>query len=183
VTSRSFLFVLASTRPGGNSELLARAAAEQLPAGATARWLSLTDPALPPFTDIRHSGDGTYPAPTGAEATLLEATLEATDLVIVSPLYWYALSAPAKLYLDHWSGWLRVPGVDFRGRMAGRTLWGVTVRTSRDPEYVAPMLGTLTLTARYLGMRWGGLLDGYANEPGDVLRDSTAMTAAKEFFA
>ena len=30
------------------------------------------------------------------------------------------MSTITKRYLDHWSGWLRVPGVDFRARMRGR---------------------------------------------------------------
>ena len=38
---------------------------------------------------------------------LLDATLAATDLVFVAPVYWYSLPAAAKLYLDYWSAWLR----------------------------------------------------------------------------
>ncbi|WP_256640728.1 NAD(P)H-dependent oxidoreductase [Streptomyces murinus] len=52
---RSFLFLLASARPGGNSELLARAAAEQLPAATERRWLDLARLALPDFVDTRHA--------------------------------------------------------------------------------------------------------------------------------
>lgn len=59
---------------------------------------------MPPFEDLRRpSAPGAYPAPEGAAATLLDATLWATNLVLVAPLYWYALPAPAKLYFDHWS--------------------------------------------------------------------------------
>src|SRR5690349_16308871 len=119
---RSFLFVLGSSRPDGNSELLARRAAEKLPADAGQHWLDLRDLPLDPFRDRRHdAGGGAYPYPDGADRVLLEATLAATDLVLVSPLYWYAVSADMKNYLDHWSGWMRVPGVDFRPRMAGKT--------------------------------------------------------------
>ncbi|WP_317621008.1 NAD(P)H-dependent oxidoreductase [Streptomyces sp. CBMA123] len=112
---------------------------------------------------------------------MLEATLAATDLVFVAPLYWYTMPTTAKLYLDYWSAWFRVPGLDFRAGMSGHTLWDVTVLagTADDAE---PLIGTLKLTAEYMGMRWGGALIGNGTRPGDVLRDEQALIAAKSFF-
>ncbi|MFJ2862677.1 NAD(P)H-dependent oxidoreductase [Kitasatospora sp. NPDC087314] len=179
---RSFLFLNASSRADGNSEQLARlAAAASLPAGAQQRWLRLSEHPLPPFEDLRHTGDGRYPEPVGHERTLLDATLAATDLVFVAPLYWYSLPTSAKLYLDHWSAWLRLPGADFRARMRGGTIWGVTALATEDDK-AEPLIGTLRLTAEYLGMRWGGALLGNGTRPGDVLRDERALIAAKSFF-
>ncbi|MFF2141164.1 flavodoxin family protein [Kitasatospora sp. NPDC058190] len=180
---RRFLFLDASARVGGNSERLARLAAESsLPAGAEQRWLRLADHPLPPFQDLRHTGDGRYPEPVGHERTLLEATLEATDLVFVAPLYWYSLPTTAKLYLDYWSAWFRVPGLDFRSALRGGTVWGVTALATGDDK-AEPLIGTLRLTAEYMGMRWGGALLGNGTRPGDVLRDERALIAAKSFFA
>lgn len=181
-THRSFLFLLGSPRTGGNTELLARQAAEQLPAGAEQRWLRLAELPLPDFEDLRHEGDGSYPAPTGHAETLLDATLGATDLVIASPLYWYSVSTATKRYLDHWSGWMRAPGVDFRPRMAGRTLWGVTALSGRDVADADALVGTLRKTANYMKMEWGGVLTGNGTRPGDVLDDTAALSRAKEFF-
>jgi multimeric flavodoxin WrbA len=180
--SRSFLFLLGSTRRDGNTELLARRAAEQLPTGVRQRWLHLSELPLPVFADHRHDCQGGYAAPEGHAATLLDATLEATDLVIASPLYWYAVSTPVKQYLDHWTGWLRVPGADFRARMAGRTLWGVTALADEDFSAADPLVGTLSRTAEYMHMRFGGALLGYGSRPGDVLRDEEALRRAKTFF-
>ncbi|MET8622262.1 NAD(P)H-dependent oxidoreductase [Kitasatospora sp. NPDC004669] len=180
---RRFLFLDASARVDGNSGQLARLAAESsLPAGAEQHWLRLADHPLPPFQDLRHTGDGRYPEPAGHERTLLEATLAATDLVFVAPLYWYSLPTAAKLYLDHWSAWLRVPGVDFRARMRGGTVWGVTALAAEEDK-AEPLIGALRLTAEYMGMRWGGALLGNGTRPGDVLRDERALIAAKSFFA
>ncbi|WP_031067226.1 flavodoxin family protein [Streptomyces sp. NRRL WC-3742] len=180
---RSFLFLDASTREEGNTVRLARHAAEaSLPAGAEQRWLRLDDHPLPPFEDRRHDGDGVYAEPTGHARTLLDATLAATDLVFVAPVYWYALPTSAKLYLDHWSGWMRVPGLDFRPRMGGRTLWGVTVLAG-TPEKAEPLVGTLRLSAEYMDMRFGGVLIGNGSRPGDVLGDERALVEAKSFFA
>ncbi|WP_149183056.1 NAD(P)H-dependent oxidoreductase [Streptomyces sp. TRM49041] len=124
---RKFLFLLASTRTGGNTEQLARRAAGGL-------------------------GDGTHPQPEGNARRLLDATLEATDVVIASPLYWYSVCTPAKLYLDHWTGWMRVPGLDFRARTAGKTLWGVTALAGDDRSVADPLIGALRNTATYMDM-------------------------------
>ncbi|MFF5895305.1 flavodoxin family protein [Streptomyces argenteolus] len=172
--------MLGSSRSGGNTETLARLAAEQLPPGTQQRWLDLRDLPLPDFEDRRHS-DG-HTSPTGHAAILLEATLAATDVVVASPLYWYAVSTSTKRYLDHWSGWLETPGVGFERRMAGKTLWGVTALADPDPGAADPLAGTLRSAARYLGMRWGGVLLGNGSKPGDVLSDTAATARAKDFF-
>ncbi|MEV5309574.1 NAD(P)H-dependent oxidoreductase [Streptomyces sp. NPDC052610] len=183
--ARRFLFVLGSARRDGNTELLARRAAEQLPEDVEQRWISLAEHPLPDFEDLRHDGEGDRArvhAEHDGAAALREATLAATDLVIASPLYWYSASAQTKRYLDHWSAWLRTPGTDFRAGMAGRTLWGVTALAT-EAVVAEPLVGTLNNTAAYMGMRFGGVLLGNGSRPGDVLNDTEAMTRAKTFFA
>jgi multimeric flavodoxin WrbA len=182
MTDRSFLFLLASTRSAGNTEVLARHAAAGLPADVEQQWLRLDELVLPPFRDIRHAGDGRYPTPEGPERLLLEATLAATDLVIASPVYWYSVSAAAKLYLDYWAGWLRVPGANFKARMRGKSLWAIGAHTSEDHAAIEPFQETLRLSAEYLGMRWRGALLAYANRPGQVLDDKPALARADRFF-
>ncbi|MFD6974294.1 flavodoxin family protein [Streptomyces sp. NPDC059979] len=179
-TPRSFLFVLGSSRPDGNTEMLARAAAEQLPAGVPQRWVDLTRLPLPDFQDGRHETE-TWPVGENEEL-LRQATLEATDIVIVSPLYWYALSAHAKRYLDYWSGWLTVPGSEFKERMAGRTLWGVTVMSDHDEVVADGLVTSLNHSAAYLRMRFGGVLFGNGSRPGQVKGDERAAVRAKTFF-
>jgi multimeric flavodoxin WrbA len=177
---RSFLFLLGSSRQGGNTEQLARAAVAGFGDGAVQVWLRLSEHPLPPFVDLRHNGDGRYPAPDGEAAVLLAATLAATDLVIASPLYWYNLSAATKLYLDHWTGWMRVPGVDFRERMGDKTLWAVTAYSSDHEGFAEPLVSALRLSAEYFGMRWGGALLARANRPGPL--KPQALERAATFF-
>jgi multimeric flavodoxin WrbA len=179
--SRTFLFLLGSSRPDGNTEQLAREAAEQLPSDVEQRWLSLAEHPLPDFEDLRHESDHVRPT-EGPAGLLLDATLAATDLVIASPLYWYSLSAPTKRYLDHWSGWLRTPGIDFKSTMAGRTLWGVTALADEEQGVADPLVATLNHSAAYLRMRFGGVLLGNGSKPGDVRQDAAALARAKTFF-
>ncbi|MFI2629752.1 flavodoxin family protein [Streptomyces collinus] len=179
--TRRFLFVLGSARTEGNSELLARRAAEQLPPDVEQEWIDLTEHPVPDFEDLRHDSDHVRPT-EGNVARLLDATLAATDIVIVSPLYWYSVSAQTKRYLDYWSGWLRTPGLDFKATLAGRTLWGVTALAHTEEVVADPLVGTLHNSAAYLGMRFGGVLLGNGSKPGDVLTDDAALTRAKTFF-
>lgn len=178
-----FLFLIASARRGGNSEQLARRAATSLPPGTRQTWVHLDEHPLPPFADRRHESTTAW-APTieGESRFLLEATLAATDLVIVAPVYWYSLPASAKLYLDHWTAWLRAPGWDFKPRMAGKSLWAVSVLSDSDPRLAHPLVETLRLTAEYMSMRWAGALLGEGNRPGDIAQDSRAQADSANFF-
>ncbi|MEV4339655.1 NAD(P)H-dependent oxidoreductase [Streptomyces sp. NPDC049590] len=181
--SRRFLFVLGSARAEGNTELLARRAAEQLPADVEQHWIDLTEQPLPDFEDLRHDSDHVRPASDTPAGLLLDATLAATDIVIASPVYWYSVSAQTKRYLDHWAGWLRTPGLDFKARLAGRALWGIAALADEEPSVADPYAGTLRNSAAYMGMRFGGVLLGNGSKPGDVLNDTGALARAKTFFA
>jgi multimeric flavodoxin WrbA len=180
-SKRRFAFLIASARRDGNTELLTRRAAASLPADYGQLWIHLMDLPLSPFEDIRHSV-GVYPQPTGNERILFDATLQSTDIVFSVPLYWYSVPTSAKHYLDYWSAWLRVPGADFRKRMAGKTLWGVCVLSEEDQGRADPLLNMLANTADYLKMGFGGVLLGYGSRPGDVMTDAAALTKALTFF-
>lgn len=175
------LFLTTSTRePGhiGNTEWLARQAAAGLPADRAQTWLHLAQLELPPFVDLRHTA-GQYPAPTGDMKTLLDATLAATDIVFVAPVYWFSIPSPLKTYLDHWSGWMRVPGLGFKEAMAAKTLHLVT--TSGDRAKAQPMVDSVQLCAQFLGMRFAGALWGKGGPPGAVQADAAAVEAAASF--
>lgn len=178
---RSFLFIVASGRRLGNAEQLAREAAKALPRDAPARWMALVDFQLPPFEDRRHP-EPRFAPPVGAELELLNATLAASDIVLVAPVYWYSLPASAKLYLDWWTAWLRAEGVDFKKRMAGKKMWAVVAISDDNHAMAAPLTESLRLSAEYMGMTWKGALIGEGNRPGDVANDARAMAAAKRFF-
>ncbi|WP_295007305.1 NAD(P)H-dependent oxidoreductase [uncultured Dechloromonas sp.] len=177
-----FLFLNASTRePGhvGNTETLARRAAAGLPASTRQTWCKLADLEIPPFVDLRHTA-GTYPMPIGEAKPLLDLTLEASDLVFVSPVYWFSVPSPLKTYLDHWSAWLRIPGVEFKERMAGKRLW--VIATSGDRDKAQPMFDSYRMCAEFLGMQSMPPLWGKGGAPDAVLADAAALAAADTFF-
>lgn len=176
-----FLFLVASTRESGhvgNTEWLARQAAAHVPPDASQTWLALATMQLPPFTDLRHT-TGQYPMPQGDMKTLLDATMAATDIVFVSPVYWYSIPAQLKTYIDHWSAWMRVPGLPFKDEMAKKTLRLIT--TSGDRTKAQPMIDSVALCAQFLSMAWGGALWGKGGPPQSVQSDEAAVQAAQTF--
>ncbi|WP_201985505.1 flavodoxin family protein [Hymenobacter rubidus] len=177
--ARRFLFLLSSTRRLGNSEQLAYCAAHGLPPTIEQHWVHLQDYPLPHFVDMRHNG--AYPAPTGNVQLLLDATLAATDIVLIAPLYMFSLPVHAKHYLDYWSAWLRIPALNFREQMQAKTLWAVVVSSGSRAE-TQPLEATLLLTAQFMHMQWGGLLHGIGSRPNDIQLDTLALREAKTFF-
>lgn len=181
-SERRFLFLEASSRARGNAAALGRLAAEALPAAWPRRWIRIQDEPLPPFVDTRHAV-GRAPAPDPGSKRWLALTIEATDLVVVSPLYWYGLPAQAKLYFDHWSGWLHVDGVDFLGRMKGRNLWAILVEAGEPGATGTDLLQeSLRRTSGYMEMHWKGALVGHGTRPGDVWREPGIRERASRFF-
>lgn len=142
-------------------------------------WHHLAQLTLPPFVDRRHTV-GQYEPPTGDPATLLDATLAASDIVFVSPIYWYSLPSPLKTYLDHWSAWMRTPDVPFKAEMAKKTLW--LVATGGDRDKAQPMIDSVRLCAEFLSMKWGGELWGKGGPPDAVKGDHVAIAAAERYF-
>ena len=179
--SHHYLFLIASTRENGhlgNTEWLAGQAAAGLPPDIGQSWLHLSRMALEPFTDQRHTA-GQYPEPVGDMKTLLDATMAATDIVFVSPVYWYSIPAPLKTYLDHWSAWMRIPGLPFKDAMARKTLRLIT--TSGDRAKAQPMIDSVRLCAQFLSMHWGGELWGKGGPPRAIESDKDAIAAASGF--
>src|SRR5215203_3074433 len=180
---REIVFILGSARYNGNTEALAQYAARSLSSQVKQNWIHLLDHSLPTFEDIRHHENRKYSVTSKIEKTVLEATMSATDIVIASPVYWYSISASTKLYLDHWSGWMRLDGVDFKARMASKILWAIAALSDVDCSGAQPLIDTLHLSADYMKMNWGGALLGYGNRPRDVLLDAPSLERAEKFFA
>lgn len=177
-----FLFLVASTRePGhmGNTEWLARHAAATLPADAKQTWVHLAEKDIPAFVDQRHTV-GSYGMPEGDLRSLLDETMACTDLVFVAPVYWFSFPATLKTYLDHWSAWLRVPGLDFKARMADKRLW--LVSTGGDRYKAQPLIDSTRLCADFLSMTLAGVVWGKGGAPDAVKADEAAVQSAATLF-
>lgn len=96
---------------------------------------------------------------------LIHHVLEFEQIIFASPVYWYAVSSPMKVFLDRISDLLEVPELLAKGRqLRGKTAF--VLCTSIEDEVSPTFLNGLRETINYLGMRYGGLIhancrDGY----------------------
>lgn len=182
--NKHFLFLIASTRePGhvGNTEWLSRQAAANLRPETIQTWVRLAGAGIPQFIDQRHTV-GSYPMPEVGSTmrSLLDQTLACTDLVFVAPVYWFSFPSTLKAYLDHWSAWLRVPGLEFKAQMSEKRLWLIT--TNGDRAKAQPMIDSTAMCAKFLDMQMAGVLWGKGGGPEVVKGDGEAVKQAGELF-
>ncbi len=181
--AKHFLFLVASAREAGhvgNTEWLARQAAASLPPDITQTWIHLARAGVPEFVDQRHTvGSYPMPEPGSVMRQLLDQTLACTDLVFVAPVYWFSFPSTLKAYLDHWSAWLRVPGLEFKAQMAQKRLWLIT--TNGDRAKAQPMIDSTAMCAKFLDMQMAGVLWGKGGAPEVVKGDGDAVAVARDF--
>lgn len=88
---------------------------------------------------------------------LMERVLEFDQIILASPVYWYSVSPPVKVFLDRISDYLDIPELLEQGRrLRGKT--GHIVCTSVYDRAPASFTDALTATFAYLGMRIGGMV-------------------------
>lgn len=151
----STIALFASARRDGNTaRLLDRIAAE-----LQVEIVDLTEKSISSFDYEHKNRDDDF-------EPLMDHVLGFDQIVFASPVYWYAVAAPMKTFIDRISDLLDLPDLHEQGRrLRGKTAY--IVCTSVYDEVPAPFEGALRETFRYLGMQYGGCLhancaDGYA---------------------
>jgi putative NADPH-quinone reductase len=85
----------------------------------------------------------------------VERILAHRNLLVATPVYWYAMSGVLKTFLDRLSDLLSGRDPSRRGRaLAGRRLWLLAAGT--DPELPHGFEVPFASFARYLGLDWRG---------------------------
>ncbi|MGH8134031.1 MAG: flavodoxin family protein [Steroidobacteraceae bacterium] len=123
--------------------------------------VDLTKKNIAPYTyDHRHRGDDFEP--------LMTHLLACEQIVFASPVYWYSMSPPMKIFLDRISDYLELPDLLSQGRrLRGKT--GFVLCTSVMEAPAPEFISAFQQTFEYLGMHDGGHLhancaDGYLAE-------------------
>lgn len=112
---------------------------------------------------------------------LMRRVLAFEHLVFASPVYWYSVSSPMKVFLDRITDFLDLPDLLPAGRrLRGKT--GHVVCTSIYDEAPKPFVDAFRDTFGYLGMRFGGIAhvncaDGYdrARHDADAIKFARAL--------
>jgi len=96
---------------------------------------------------------------------LMDEVLGYEKIIFVSPVYWFAMSAQMKIFIDRMSDFLDVEEFKDRGRaLRGKTAYVVCTSVSLEADQ--SFLNSLKNTFEYLGMEYGGHVhanccDGY----------------------
>jgi multimeric flavodoxin WrbA len=151
---RSTVALFASSRRHGNTGRLMDRVAEDL----QIQVIDLATRELSPF-DYEHKNRGDDFEP------LMEQVLQFEQIIFASPVYWYAVSPPMKVFIDRISDLLDLPDL----LATGRRLRGKDAHvlcTSIEDQPTPSFVSAFRETFDYLGMRYGALLhancrDGY----------------------
>lgn len=141
MTSRIILY--ASSRPDGNTTVIANYLAEVL----QAPMLDLSTRPVAPF-----SYDNDYPE-DDAYISTVEEIIPYDEWIFITPVYWYTMSAQMKTFFDRFSDILRYRK-DLRPLVAGKGLWAFSCGSDNEP--VPHFFTPFRLSAEYLGMTYKG---------------------------
>ena len=95
--------------------------------------------------------------------SLMDHLLGFEQIIFASPVYWFAVAPPMKIFIDRISDLLDLPDLLEQGRrLRGKTAY--VVCTSVYDEVPAPFLGAFQETFSYLGMQYGGCAHANCND-------------------
>jgi multimeric flavodoxin WrbA len=174
--SKLVLVLKSSPRENGNSNTLAA----QVEAGAKAVGAHVESFMLH-HMDIRPCDACDVCQETGVcivkdDMQQIYPVLEKADaIVIAGPVYWFTLSAQAKLCIDRWYA-LTVPAGQFRDKQIGIVL------TYGDADLYTSgginAIHTFESMGRYIGAEIAGMVYGSAHEIGDAKKQPDLMANA-----
>ncbi len=182
MTAKRVLICKGSPREKGNSSTLAeQVALGAREAGAEVETISLHKLNIQPCTGCdacqRAGGGGHCNIDDDMEA--LYPKLTAADLIVISsPVYWFTLSAQAKLFIDRWYALEKPEGSTLRGKDFALVLaYGDT-----DPYTSGGInaIHTFQDMVRYLRGDVVGIVYGSASNLGDVQKQPELMERAYE---
>ena len=157
--------ILGSARSHGNTRLLADAVLEYLPG---ARLFDLNDYRIGPYVyDGAHDTDDFLP--------LAREMARSEAIIFASPVYWYSMSGPMKIFFD------RLTDLTDVAKPVGKSLGGKTaylLATSGKHEAPDCFEAPFALTAGYFRMGWGGMLHARFAEDGVLSNEARAEATA-----
>ena len=187
------LVLASSPRRNGNSALLAQAVSEGLREAGHETEFVFADDFLRGFLrDCRtcRRPDGECSIEDGYRSVFLDYYLPANGFIAATPIYWYGTSAQLKAFFDRTFCYYAAsyPGSEqvIRG-MQGKRIGLVLSSEETFPMVSGAVICQLQEFCRYTHSTFVGLIHGYGNARGDVLRDpneplKAAHRFGKEFF-
>ena len=140
---KSIVILYASSRPDGNTAVIADYLAQMLSAPS----IDLSARPMAPF-----SYENDYPPSDTFLATFKEI-MHYDQWVLITPVYWYTMSAQMKIFFDRFSDILRYHET-LRPRLSGKDMWAICCSSTAEP--IPDFFTPFRLSAEYLGMTYQG---------------------------
>lgn len=166
--------LLGSSRRAGNTEYLV----ERVLEGVEYKSVYLLDKKMNPIKDKRHTQEGFSDVHDDYEDLFIEF-LKQDIIFFATPLYWFGMSGQMKIFFDRWSQYLRNERFDFKKEVCKKQAYVIVTGENPDPKTAAlPLIQQFNYIFNYVGIEFVDYIIGKANQPGDILDDSFALTKA-----
>lgn len=165
---------IGSSRSGGNSELLTDFVMKDI----AHKKFYIKDLCIEPIDDLRHTVNGFQEVKDDYDKVIEE--LQNSDIaVFATPIYWYSMSGIMKNMIDRLSQAIRddrYPNLKERLKRI-RTI--VIVVGGDKPRIKAlPLIQQFQYTFEFLDMSFWSYIIGEANKPGEIMKDTVALSHA-----
>ena len=140
------IILFASSRRNGNTGKLIDRVADEI--GIVV--IDLGEREISPFDYEHKNRDDDF-------EELMNNVLSCKNIIFASPIYWYSVAPPMKIFIDRLSDYLDVPELLELGRgLRGKTGYVVCTSIGTEPDTV--FIEAFQQTFSYLGMEYGGHL-------------------------
>jgi multimeric flavodoxin WrbA len=182
------LVLSSSPRRNGNSALLAEAVSQGLAEAGHEAELVFADDFLHGFLrDCRRcrKPDGECSIEDGFRSMFLDHYLPAQGFIAATPIYWYGTSAQLKAFLDRTFCYYAASyphSAEVIQNMQGKRIGLLLSSEETFPMVSGAILCQIQEFSRYTRSTFVGVVHGYGNSRGDVLRDPyEPIKAARRF--
>ncbi len=175
----TLLIISGSSRDNSNSEFFAEKAAASYKGDV--KWIRLREKTIRQIHDQRHDENGFDPVKDD-HAQVVEAMLEADEVLFATPLYWYGMSGYMKTFIDRWSQSMRDTDVNFKERIVGKPGYVITCGGDQIDLKGLPLILQFRHIFEFTGMEFKKYFIGEARKPGDAEK-SDRLNQLEQFFS
>ena len=182
------LVLSSSPRRNGNSALLAEAVREGLAeAGHEAEFVFADDFLHGFLRDCRkcRKPDGECSIEDGFRSVFLDRYLPADGFIAATPIYWYGMSAQLKAFYDRTFCYYAASyprSAEVIAKMQGKRIGLALSSEETFPMVSGGIISQMQEFARYTHCTFVGIVHGYGNARGDVVKDPCEPIKAAERF-
>ncbi|MCS4486522.1 NAD(P)H-dependent oxidoreductase [Staphylococcus americanisciuri] len=142
--------------------------------GQDYRWINLED--------VVNSANSTIAEDSKEQRDYEQVTdqiLASEDVILVSPVNWYSISATLQHFIEQWSEALAISQYDdFKEKLSDINFRLILIGGDSPRVKALPCVKQVDYSLQFLGAHLQDYLIGYATQPGEIFKDTYAMNEA-----